>query len=357
MASFEQLGAVPSGLTVDELAGTVSKISKELNWLLRNLDDLNISSLSADKITAGTIDADVITVVNLDAANIKAGTIMADVDLIIGIDDAVFKADDNGIYLGNANFADAPFSVDMTGKLYSTSAYIQGTIESSDIIGGTITIGELDSVFKADDYGIYLGNAIFENAPFSVDMNGYLYATNANIKGDISSSTIEGGTVTGAVVATDFEDNVRMEFSGSGFISYNELNQKEGICIETGNWGFSSLSWYDDSGSIFPVGGIAYDTLGNFNILSDTDINIQIWSAENLILRADNYVLPKGVWNCAGANFINLEDISGNRYATELFVTGGYSPLNHSHSYVTFSVLTTEINDAMTEHLNTYHAT
>jgi hypothetical protein len=162
MASFEQMSAVPSGLTVDELAGTVCKISKELNWLLRNLDDLNISSLSADKITAGTIDADEINVINLDAANIKADTVMANVDLTIGVGDAVFKADDNGIYLGNADFNDAPFSVDMAGNLVATNATITGDIISSDIQGGTITIGDTykTTIFSLDGAGVY---ALFDS--------------------------------------------------------------------------------------------------------------------------------------------------------------------------------------------------
>jgi hypothetical protein len=46
----------------------------------------------------------------------------------IGSGNAIFKADSNGIYLGNATFASAPFSVDMVGALKATSATITGAI-------------------------------------------------------------------------------------------------------------------------------------------------------------------------------------------------------------------------------------
>lgn len=318
MASFEQLRGMPNNLSVEDLAGYVSKISKELNWLLNNLDDLNITSLSAEKIIAGTV--------------------LVDVNMSVGSGNDIFKVDSQGIYLGDANFDDAPFSVDMDGYLNATNAYINGTIESSSIIGSTIKIGSLDNVFKADSNGIYAGDAVFASAPFSVDMQGNLYATNAAIQGDISSSTIEGGTITGATIATDFANNVRMELSGSGLISYDDENKKEGVCIETGDYGFSTLRLYQNGVN---VGGMEYDSLGVFSISKGGASHFYIFDAT-----------PIGAWNCGVAEFTDLTD-GASSYATQLWVTNAYSPLGHTHDYAA----QTDITDAIATHESTYHST
>ena len=316
MASFEQLRGMPNNLSIKNLTKYVSKISKELNWLLNNLDDLNITSLSAEKIIAGTV--------------------LVDVNMSVGSGNDIFKVDSQGIYLGDANFDDAPFSVDMDGYLNATNAYINGTIESSSIIGSTIKIGSLDNVFKADSNGIYAGDAVFASAPFSVDMQGNLYATNAAIQGDISSSTIEGGTITGATIATDFANNVRMELSGSGLISYNDENKKEGVCIETGDYGFSTLRLYQNGVN---VGGMEYNSLGVFSIGKGGASHFYIFDAS-----------PIGTWT-SGADFIGLYDGTSN-YATELWVTSqGYitGTTGASGTFTTASETVTVVDGLITE--------
>jgi len=66
---------------------------------------------------------------------------------------------------------------------------------------GDITIGSGNSVFKADSQGIYLGNAVFASAPFRVAMDGSLIATSATISGSITATT---GTIGGWTIgATD----------------------------------------------------------------------------------------------------------------------------------------------------------
>lgn len=82
-----------------------------------------------------------------------------------------------------------------------------GTLEATDGIftgalqGGTILIGSGSDVFKADANGIYLGHNSFGSAPFSVNMQGHLFAFNAEIQGNISASTISGGTISGTTMS------------------------------------------------------------------------------------------------------------------------------------------------------------
>ncbi|EPD81274.1 hypothetical protein [Paenibacillus sp. HGH0039] len=59
----------------------------------------------------------------------------------------------------------------------------QTTIESPNIFGGAIAIGSGNNIFKADSNGISLGNACFGSAPFRVDMGGRVTASNINITG------------------------------------------------------------------------------------------------------------------------------------------------------------------------------
>lgn len=91
---------------------------------------------------------------------------------------------------------------------------------------GELIIGQGNSVFKADSNGIYLGNAVYDDAPFKVDMSGNLYATNVNLTGEINatSGTIGGFTVTaemmyGGIIKTgqavgEGESGVIMDSSG-----------------------------------------------------------------------------------------------------------------------------------------------
>ncbi|WP_136603811.1 hypothetical protein [Paenibacillus dokdonensis] len=118
------------------------------------------------------------------------------------------------------------------------STYIDAvSIQSPNIYGGTIAIGSGNNIFKADNNGIYLGNASFANAPFSVDMDGRLTAVNGKFSGTIDGSTITGSTIRTAGTNTD-----RLELSGNGLVSLNASGEKNGVAIDSGN--FSSVDFY-----------------------------------------------------------------------------------------------------------------
>lgn len=124
---------------------------------------------------------------------------------------AVFNADElrfeaNG---QNALWFDIPSAkFKFKGTLEATDGVFTGTIQSGTFQGGTITIGSGNNVFKADSQGIYLGNASFGSAPFRVSMAGALTATSGTIGGWTiqsdrlsGSGIIEGGTITGTTIS------------------------------------------------------------------------------------------------------------------------------------------------------------
>ena len=70
--------------------------------------------------------------------------------------------------------------------------------------GGTISIGSSNNIFKADSNGIYLGNSSFGSAPFKVTPAGVMSATGASISGSITATSLNvtGATVTGTLDAS-----------------------------------------------------------------------------------------------------------------------------------------------------------
>jgi hypothetical protein len=72
--------------------------------------------------------------------------------------------------------------------LPSQNAIINPRVVGGSISGSSIAIGSGNTIFKADQNGIYLGNTTFASAPFRVSMDGILTATGAVISGDVVSS-------------------------------------------------------------------------------------------------------------------------------------------------------------------------
>ena len=201
-------------VTVDKFANTLQStnyVADTSGWQILTSGDVEFQNA---KIT-GEINA-------------TSGTLSS--SIAIGTGNSIFKADSNGIYLGNATFASAPFRVTPAGAVTATSVDITGTVDASDgftfdglTVSGTLAAGNIDvsgvitsgslitdsatiandirigsgeAVFSADSNGIYLGNETFADAEFSVTPSGVLTATGVDISGAITATS---GAFTGAV--------------------------------------------------------------------------------------------------------------------------------------------------------------
>jgi hypothetical protein len=101
-------------------------------WTGFTLGDSALASLSATKITAGTIDASVITVSNLDAGNITVGT-LSGIAINTGAGATSFHVDALGrMFLGGTTFAAATFKVDSDGSFLASAGTIAGSIQVFD---------------------------------------------------------------------------------------------------------------------------------------------------------------------------------------------------------------------------------
>jgi hypothetical protein len=147
-------------------------------WTGFTLGDSALASISATKVTAGTIDASVITVSNLDAGNITVGTLNG-IAINTGTGATSFHVDATGrLFLGGATFANATFKVESNGAFSATSGTIAGTIAVS--ASGTLTTG---SGLGGTTFGY---DAAWSGTRSGVFSNGYGTGFASFTYGDIS---------------------------------------------------------------------------------------------------------------------------------------------------------------------------
>lgn len=255
-------------------AGSVISASVAANLITGTIVNAQIATIEWAKITSvAIVNADI---VSLSASKITTGTLDG-IAIAIGSANNIFKADSNGIYLGNATYGSAPFRVSMAGDLTATSATITGTITGSTITGSTITGGTVQTSTS--------GQRIILNGPTnSID----IYNTSAMVGGIygavgavyIYSSgsydlTLSGGDDVG-IVATDAitlgAGGSVVISSGSGTTTVNEsLNIGTNLAVV----GTSSFGGNVDfnSNALTEVGSISMAGAIDMNGSSITEVN------------------------------------------------------------------------------------
>ena len=161
-------------------------------------------AIAADAITADKIDVANLAAINADIGSITAGS-MAGVTLSIGSDNNIFKATADGISLGNATFASAPFRVDMLGHVTASDLTLTnaGIGAGSSWTGNQITntyIGNLnaDKITAGDIATDRMKTNALSALQADVEE---LSAITANI-GTITAGSITGVTITGSTLQT-----------------------------------------------------------------------------------------------------------------------------------------------------------
>jgi hypothetical protein len=163
---------------------------------------------------------------NLSADKIIANTLMANVNLRIGTGDNVFKADSNGIYLGNAVFADAPFSVDMAGNLYASNATIKGNVVGSKFYGPTLDSAyiKIGGVSNLGDLGLYRGGT--SNPIFQIYDELYSVSLKANAAGGAPAAFLTTiGSSTSPQGSWDCSGTSFTGLENSGYAIDSEIRQ------------------------------------------------------------------------------------------------------------------------------------
>jgi hypothetical protein len=152
------------------------------SWVANNLGNNAIQSLSANKITAGTIDASVITVSNIDAGNITAGTIAS--SRIIASSIAAGVIDASKITAGTLGaavvYAGTVAAGNITAGTLSASVVYAGTINADNITSGTLTGRTVQTASE--------GNRVI----LSSSTNALSFQVNSTSVAHITPLTVEG---------------------------------------------------------------------------------------------------------------------------------------------------------------------
>ncbi|MEC5268277.1 hypothetical protein P9G49_04080 [Heyndrickxia coagulans] len=213
------------------------------------IKDAMIQSMTANKLTAGTIDANVITVKNINASNIVTGTLDASKATVTNIDASK-------ITTGTLNAARiAAGSIDASKLNVSTLSAISanlgnvtaGNISGVNIYGGSITqssngqniwIDQNGYHMQAGQLDIWMNNGrglevLYNNeSKFRIDPNGNLTANDGTFIGNIRSADdnykmgteiYSGGLYT--AYSADEGSSFTSEFD-SGYISLKEYPTK-----------------------------------------------------------------------------------------------------------------------------------
>ena len=97
-------------------------------------------------------------------------------------------------------------SAQTTGSIYSTNTKLEsnGTLTLGDISG---TLQSIVRLSASDTYRIWVGSQSSSNAAFKVHSNGTLYATGAEISGNITANSLALGTTYNGTSLTDIKNN------------------------------------------------------------------------------------------------------------------------------------------------------
>lgn len=177
------------------------------SWVATSLGNNALSSLSASKLTAGTIDASVITVSNINAGNISTGT------------------------LNSARIASASITgTQIAAGTITASNIAVGTITASNIASGTITATQIAA-------GTITGATIAANT-----------ITGSNIQaGTITASNIAAGTITATQISSGY---VYAGTIAASQVTAGTLSASVAITAQSGTiggWNISSTSIYTGS--------------------------------------------------------------------------------------------------------------
>lgn len=285
LPTFTGLGPRPQ---FEDVVRKIGELADELTNLMLNLDSLNVVSLTADHIDAGTINAGIVTI----RADYTSGAFIELGPNGITINDGsqdVFRADTDG-------------NVTLRGTIYALAGEIGGWKIGADYISDFAgAVGLSSKSTGSDDLRIWAGDSTPADAKFKVYESGYMEALNALFQGIIQASTIIG-----SLIETDVSGNYpRAEMSNTDKLFKAELNSNQNVSV-TANFAGSpaySLDTPNAKAIITPNNGISttlvHATAGKLSVSAQSDKltlsagggNVQIVATDNVTLACDDFIV------------------------------------------------------------------
>jgi len=304
-------------------------------------------------------------------------------DLSAGSGNSIFKSDSSGIYLGNASYASAPFSVSRNGIIKAESGTIGGWTLGSTYLQGNnlkldtsgITVGSTSNKYldispssitlrnaNGTDAGIF---TLTTGTSASLSISGTIALNASSTIDGTSASTVKSGAVSGSTaiqsgngVSKNASNQInqillnssgigiytatsgtRMQLTNSGLELWNGSTQTVGINATTGSAFFKgdisgasgTFEGAVSSNSVTATGG----QIGGFyigsnyisSILNDPSTNAYYWSASSGAISVNN-IYVKQASGSSGINMLNGANINmaGGQLITS---TGGIVNINN----------------------------
>jgi hypothetical protein len=230
----------------------------------------------------------------------------------------VFRISPQGIHLGGANFEDAPFSVDMQGNLTATRGTFSGELSApTGIIGGftidtnSLSTGEFNTLNT-----LYFGSSgLSLSNVFKVTSAGVLTASSGIIGGWNIQETLLSSEISGARIELDKGNNrisIFDDVNSKVVMGYLDgLPKNDG----SGNWGASNYGFWVRAGDLLSIDGDTEYISGDWIVQDDASYLVND-ASDNTIIRLGTDTGEKGlfIYNTSGtqlAKFISDEVFIG----------------------------------------------
>jgi hypothetical protein len=190
------------------------------------------------------------------------------------------------------------------------------------ILTGRAIIGSGNNIFIADSNGIYLGNATFASAPFRCTMSGALTAASAEINGRFTSKSTADVTLIEMYQDTAGGRVVINDNSGN-------LNVKLGVeSVSATNTG-GTLVLYNDgvTNARFEAGCDASDDAGIANCRDSSDSVKASMRADDATFGSPVFYLVNGTGTIATYLTVTEGYIDSEQIATRNWVSSNFTPL------------------------------
>lgn len=198
-------------------------------------------------------------------------------ELIVGAGTKIFKANSAGVFIGSSSFGSAPFRVDYNGRLVASNAVITGEIHATS--------------------GEFTGSITATSGTF----RGTIYAEAGDIEGDL--------TVSGSLMSDDAGYRTKL---GDGEVKFYKNNTKLGsIRTASGNNG---LVLATDSKIFFTdLAGLPNAELDNSSNLKFSNNAYIEWATGRRLTAGNSYISTNGDFIPASTNSHDL-GTSGNQW-------------------------------------------
>lgn len=310
-------------------------------------------SIDADRITTGTLTSASGVFGSISANNIDTGTLNAANVTVSGGDVTI---NNSGIAINGSsssiNLGSGAFVVTSGGALTATSATITGEVNAtSGTFNGSISIGTGNNIFKADTNGIYLGNTSYASALFKVSPAGVVQSdkritsgtgtTQATLSGEDTTYRFWSGGTSGSTA--DFSVSKTGEIIAKKISIYNN----EGGLIFSSDAGFSDLALTQISAvtgtpvqsvsDTFSANGNTSASWQSITLVANTNLSVSVSlntlfggdgfsntssalaSADALAEIPDNFTLQMQYSSDGGSNWNNIAITSGGSGNSQQF--------------------------------------